>query len=67
MIYGTVCFATFLSFVGTVLGGIWADYSWGRFWGWDRRKTGRCIIVHLERAGAARSLGRHGPGPRLAF
>jgi ABC-type transport system involved in cytochrome c biogenesis permease subunit len=35
MVYGIVCFATLFSFVGTVLGGIWADQSWGRFWGWD--------------------------------
>ncbi len=28
MIYGIVCFATLFSFVGTVLGGIWADQSW---------------------------------------
>ncbi len=42
MVYGIVCFATLFSFVGTVLGGIWADQSWGRFWGWDRRKTARC-------------------------
>src|SRR5690606_29213694 len=34
MVYGIVCFATLFSFVGTVLGGIWADQSWGRFWGW---------------------------------
>jgi len=33
MIYGVICFATLFSFVGTVLGGIWADQSWGRFWG----------------------------------
>ena len=33
MIYGIVCFATLFSFTGTVLGGIWADQSWGRFWG----------------------------------
>ena len=45
MIYGTVCFATFLSFVGTVLGGIWADYSWGRFWGWDPKENGALLIV----------------------
>src|SRR5208282_5352011 len=32
MTYGIVCFATLFSFVGTVLGGIWADQSWGRFW-----------------------------------
>ncbi|MBI1841993.1 MAG: cytochrome c biogenesis protein CcsA, partial [Verrucomicrobia bacterium] len=35
MVYGVICFATLLSFTGTVLGGIWADQSWGRFWGWD--------------------------------
>ncbi len=45
MIYGTVCFATFFSFVGTVLGGLWADDSWGRFWGWDPKENGALIIV----------------------
>ena len=42
MTYGVVCFATLFSFVGTVLGGIWADQSWGRFWGWDPKKTAPC-------------------------
>jgi ABC-type transport system involved in cytochrome c biogenesis permease subunit len=45
MVYGVVCFATLLSFVGTVLGGIWADQSWGRFWGWDPKENGALIIV----------------------
>ncbi|MBL9082238.1 MAG: cytochrome c biogenesis protein CcsA [Planctomycetales bacterium] len=45
MIYGSVCFALFLSFVGTVLGGLWADDSWGRFWGWDPKENGALIIV----------------------
>ncbi|MGC3970207.1 MAG: cytochrome c biogenesis protein CcsA [Pirellulales bacterium] len=45
MIYGTICFALFLSFVGTVLGGLWADDSWGRFWGWDPKENGALIIV----------------------
>ncbi|MFL5340813.1 MAG: cytochrome c biogenesis protein [Gemmataceae bacterium] len=45
MIYGVVCFATMLSFVGTVLGGIWADYSWGRFWGWDPKENGALLLV----------------------
>ena len=45
MVYGVVCFATVLSFVGTVLGGIWADQSWGRFWGWDPKENGALIIV----------------------
>ena len=45
MIYGTICFAMFFSFVGTVLGGLWADDSWGRFWGWDPKENGALIIV----------------------
>lgn len=43
--YAVVCFATLLSFVGTVLGGIWADQSWGRFWGWDPKENGAVLIV----------------------
>ena len=45
MTYGIVCFALFFSFVGTVLGGIWADQSWGRFWGWDPKENGALLIV----------------------
>src|SRR5207247_3943187 len=45
MVYGVVCFATFFSFVGTILGGIWADQSWGRFWGWDPKENGALMIV----------------------
>ncbi len=45
MVYGVICFATLFSFVGTVLGGIWADQSWGRFWGWDPKENGALIIV----------------------
>ncbi len=47
MVYGIVCFALLLSFVGTVLGGIWADQSWGRFWGWDPKENGAALIVLL--------------------
>jgi len=47
-IYGVVCFATLLSFVGTVLGGIWADQSWGRFWGWDPKENGAALIVVMN-------------------
>jgi ABC-type transport system involved in cytochrome c biogenesis permease subunit len=43
--YGMLCAATLLSFVGTVLGGLWADDSWGRFWGWDPKENGALIIV----------------------
>lgn len=45
MVYGIVCFATLFSLIGTVLGGIWADQSWGRFWGWDPKENGALIIV----------------------
>ena len=45
MTYGVICFATVTSFVGTVLGGIWADQSWGRFWGWDAKENGAAMIV----------------------
>ncbi len=45
MMYGTTCFAIFFSFIGTVLGGLWADDSWGRFWGWDPKENGALIIV----------------------
>ena len=30
---------------GTFLGGIWADQSWGRFWGWDPKENGALLII----------------------
>ena len=64
MVYAIVCFATRFSFVGTVLGGIWADQSWGRFWGWDPKENGALIIVlwnalilHLRWGGIIRDRG----------
>jgi ABC-type transport system involved in cytochrome c biogenesis permease subunit len=64
MVYGIVCFATLFSLVGTVLGGIWADQSWGRFWGWDPKENGALIIVlwnaiilHCRWAGMVRQRG----------
>ena len=62
--YGVVCFAMLLSFVGTVLGGIWADQSWGRFWGWDPKENGallivvwNAIILHARWGGLVKSRG----------
>lgn len=43
--YGTIGTALLLSFIGTVLGGIWGDQSWGRFWGWDPKENGAMLIV----------------------
>jgi ABC-type transport system involved in cytochrome c biogenesis permease subunit len=48
ILYGVLCFATLFSFVGTVLGGIWADQSWGRFWGWDPKENGALLIVLMN-------------------
>lgn len=38
-------FGLIMSLVGTVLGGVWADQSWGRFWGWDPKENGALLIV----------------------
>lgn len=35
----------FLATVGTFLGGIWANESWGRYWGWDAKETWALVIV----------------------
>jgi ABC-type transport system involved in cytochrome c biogenesis permease subunit len=48
VMYGVICFALLFSFVGTVLGGIWADQSWGRFWGWDPKENGAVLIVLMN-------------------
>ena len=62
--YGITCFALLFSFVGTVLGGLWADDSWGRFWGWDSKENGALMIVlanaillHARWAGIIRDKG----------
>ena len=67
LIYGIVCFALLLSFFGTVLGGLWGDDSWGRFWGWDPKENGALMIVfwnavvlHARWAGMIRDRGLAG-------
>ncbi|MEZ6093762.1 MAG: cytochrome c biogenesis protein CcsA [Pirellulaceae bacterium] len=64
IVYGVTCFALVFSFFGTVLGGLWADDSWGRFWGWDTKETGALMIVfwnavllHARWAGLIRERG----------
>ena len=64
MIYGVICFGLFFSVVGTILGGIWANYSWGRFWGWDPKENGalliclwEIIIIHARLGGYVRQRG----------
>ncbi len=43
--YGALAFGLIFAFLGTMLGGIWADQSWGRFWGWDPKENGALVIV----------------------
>ena len=45
LLIGSLAFGLTLSFIGTMLGGIWADQSWGRFWGWDPKENGALMIV----------------------
>jgi len=45
MVYGTIGFSLVFSVVGTILGGVWANDSWGRFWGWDPKENGALMIV----------------------
>ena len=45
MTYGVLCFGLLFSVVGTILGGVWANDSWGRFWGWDPKENGALMIV----------------------
>lgn len=42
---GVILVAVFFTSLGTILGGIWADQSWGRFWGWDPKENGALLIV----------------------
>ena len=44
-VYAILCFALVFAFAGTMLGGVWADMSWGRFWGWDPKENGALMTV----------------------
>ena len=47
LIYTCLKYGTTLLAAGVILGGIWADYSWGRFWGWDPKETWSLIVLCL--------------------
>lgn len=56
--YRMIQLGCFLLTMGIILGGIWADYSWGRFWGWDPKETwaliadlGFLAIMHARLVG----------------
>ena len=51
--YGVLQVGVLLLTTGIILGGIWAHFSWGRFWGWDPKETWAlialmCYIVPLH-------------------
>jgi len=43
--YAALAFGLAFICIGTVMGGIWADQSWGRFWGWDPKENGALLII----------------------
>ena len=49
-IYTCLKYGITLLAAGVILGGIWADYSWGRFWGWDPKETWSLIVLFLYTA-----------------
>ncbi|MEQ1877464.1 MAG: cytochrome c biogenesis protein CcsA [Bdellovibrionia bacterium] len=62
--YRVVQVGVVLLAAGTILGGVWADYSWGRFWGWDPKETwaliallGYLAVLHAKKAGMVRNFG----------
>ena len=50
IIYTTLKWGTTMLAAGIILGGVWADYSWGRFWGWDPKETWSLIVLCLYTA-----------------
>jgi ABC-type transport system involved in cytochrome c biogenesis permease subunit len=40
-----LAFGLIFTTIGTVLGGMWADQAWGRFWGWDPKENGALLII----------------------
>ncbi|MEE2887320.1 MAG: cytochrome c biogenesis protein CcsA [Planctomycetota bacterium] len=62
--YGVMCFGLVFSLGGTILGGVWANDSWGRFWGWDPKENGALMLVlvfifilHARMGGYLREFG----------
>ena len=45
LMYGTLVFGMAFTILGTLLGGVWADFAWGRFWGFDPKECGALIVI----------------------
>lgn len=44
LLYATLVFGGVFTILGTLLGGVWADYAWGRFWGFDPKECGALFV-----------------------
>jgi cytochrome c-type biogenesis protein CcsB len=45
LVYRAMQIGVLLLAAGTILGGVWAHYAWGRFWGWDPKETWALIAL----------------------
>ncbi len=54
--------------VGTLLGGVWANESWGRYWGWDAKETWSLVTILIYAAVTHMRFipGAKGPWPMAA-
>jgi cytochrome c-type biogenesis protein CcsB len=43
--YKTLVLGLYLLTIGTFLGAVWANESWGRYWGWDPKETWSLITI----------------------
>ncbi len=64
IMYRCIQVGSVLLIAGTILGGVWADYSWGRFWGWDPKETwafiafmGYIAVLHAKLVGWVKDFG----------
>jgi cytochrome c-type biogenesis protein CcsB len=63
-LYRSLQVGVFFLAMGTLLGGVWASYSWGRFWGWDPKETwaliallGYLAVLHARLIGWLKDFG----------
>ena len=64
LLYGTLVFGSVFTVLGTLLGGVWADFAWGRFWGFDPKECGALFVIlwamlalHLRASGLVKTRG----------
>ncbi len=70
----TLIAGLYLLTIGTFLGGIWANESWGRYWGWDPKETWAFVtillyafVVHMRMIPGLKSLFAFNVGSIFAY